>query len=133
MRWQKNTEGQKYDSCKRTKEMEAIVCTCMGWYVECLSTGLMLSTDLHSRLGGIPGLHQSEAQRKIAEASRATGAAWWQSESYAEEANELQAERCSAGQILPGEGAHHDGKWAVAPHVQDKNDLSYLSVAPVLV
>lgn len=71
----KNTEGQKYDSFRKTKEMEAIVCTCIGWYVECLSTCLILSTDLHSRPGGIPGLHQSEAQRKIAEASRATGPA----------------------------------------------------------
>lgn len=95
----------------------------MGWYVDCLSTGLMLSTDLHSRLGGIPGLHQSEAQGKTAEARWATGAAWWQPESYATEANELQAERRPAGEILPGEGAHRDSKWALVLRVRDKNDL----------
>ena len=57
------------------EERNATAHTHIGWYVECLSTCLMLSTDLYSRLGGVPGLYQSEAQRKITEACRATGAA----------------------------------------------------------
>ena len=68
-----------------------------GWYVECLSACLTVYTDLYSWLGGVPGLRQSETQRKITEACRTTGATWWQSESYPKETDELQAERCSIG------------------------------------
>lgn len=57
------------------KVMHATAHTHIGWNVECPSACLMLSTDLYSRLGGVPGLCQSEAQRKITEACRAAGAA----------------------------------------------------------
>lgn len=38
---------------------------------------ITLSTDLYPRFGGVSGMFQSKAERKVTEACGAAGEAWW--------------------------------------------------------